>query len=1064
MISHRLAAAAVAAVFVTVCMGVPAFAADNAGERLLAESGVKGGLIVHVGCGGGQRTAKLLASPSYLVHGLDRDPANVAKARKHIRSLGLYGKVSIDRLTGRRLPYTDNLVNLVVAEDIAGIPMPEVMRVLAPGGAALVKRGQKWTKTVKPRPAGIDEWTHFLYNSSNNAVSKDRVVGPPHHVQWIGGPKFARSHEHFGTVSAAVSSGGRLFTIIDEGPTATVALPPRWSLIARDAFNGVVLWKKPVGPWENHLRFFRGGPPEIGRRLVAIGDRVYVTLGYGKPVSALDAATGKVVRVYKGTGGAYEILYDAGRLYLAVGDLDADAMAAVARRRGQGQAVPPAGNRRIVVVDAETGRTIWKKHDRDTADLMPAALAVDAEHVVFENLKEILCLDKKTGRELWRAKRPLARKRAAWSAPTLVLYKDVVLSADVYQTPGQKDEKRADPKKRRKRRGRPGQLIAFSAKTGKRLWSCKSFTGFNSPSDVFVANGLVWTGKIRSVLDPGFTAARDPMTGKVRKKRPADSWKDVRMPHHRCYRNRATERYLLLGRAGIEFLDTESGELLWNHWTRGTCQFGILPANGLVYAPPHACACYIEAKLSGFIAMAPLRTAKATADKRFEKGAAFGAVRQATIGAEDWPTFRHDPARSGRATTSVPADCRQAWRTRLGGRLSSPVIAGGRVFVASIDTHTVHALDASSGQALWSKTVGGRVDSPPTIHNGTLLFGSADGWVYCLRAADGKLVWRFRAAPEERRIVSRGQVESVWPVHGSVLVQNGSVSFAAGRSSFLDGGIRLYRLDAKTGEKLAETRVDSRDPKTGRQKHRAVVGFDLPGALPDVLSASGGHIFMRHRVYDDENLKPQPNTPHLFSPAGFLDDNWWHRTYWIVGNRMRSGFRDWADVGNKVPAGRILVVGGSVVYGYSRLYYDRATAGHVGLGRIGYHLFAADTTPGKKAKLPPRKPGAKPILAKLNYRWVHATPVLVRAMAVAGETLFIAGPPDLLDERSKRSIAALEGKRGGTLRAVSAASGKKLAELPLDSPPVFDGMAAAAGRLYLVCLDGTVRCYAGPKR
>ena len=49
----------------------------------------------------------------------------------------------------------------------------------------------------------------------------------------------------------------------------------------------------------------------------------------------------------------------------------------------------------------------------------------------------------------------------------------------------------------------------------------------------------------------------------------------------------------------------------------------------------------------------------------------------------------------------------------------------------------------SSIGPVWSFTTGGRVDSPPTIWKGRALFGSADGHVYCVRASDGKLVWRF---------------------------------------------------------------------------------------------------------------------------------------------------------------------------------------------------------------------------------------------------------------------------------------------------------------------------------
>ena len=234
--------------------GVAAELRADSAEAILQATGVRGGLVVHFGCGDGKLTAALHAGDAYLVHGLDADAANVEKARAHIRSLGLYGPVSADQLTGDRLPYIENLVNLVVAEDLGKVPMAEVLRVLAPLGVAYVKGTDgRWTKTVKPRPKEIDEWTHYLHDASNNAVAHDSVVGPPRQLQWVGDPKWARHHDHMGSLSALVSAGGRLFYIIDEGPKETILLPPLWSLVARDAFSGVVLWKRPIATWCTHL-------------------------------------------------------------------------------------------------------------------------------------------------------------------------------------------------------------------------------------------------------------------------------------------------------------------------------------------------------------------------------------------------------------------------------------------------------------------------------------------------------------------------------------------------------------------------------------------------------------------------------------------------------------------------------------------------------------------------------------------------------------------------------------------------------------------------------------------
>ncbi len=252
----------------------------------------------------------------------------------------------------------------------------------------------------------------------------------------------------------------------------------------------------------------------------------------------------------------------------------------------------------------------------------------------------------------------------------------------------------------------------------------------------------------------------------------------------------STVNYFLTSRTGIEMIDVHSGEWSLHHWARGACVYGLMPANGLIYGPPHPCACYPEAKLSGFNALAGARATEPDAPApdapgRLTKGPAFGAVgRDGAASRDDWPTFRGNIARSGSTAVAVEGDianARVAWRTRIGGKLSAPVVAAGRLFVARVDAHTVHALDRDSGEVAWTFAAGGRVDSPPTFHEGTVIFGSADGHVYCLRASDGMLVWRFRAAPVDRRLMAWEQLESVWPVHGSVLVREGVAYVIAGR-------------------------------------------------------------------------------------------------------------------------------------------------------------------------------------------------------------------------------------------------------------------------------------------
>jgi len=77
-------------------------------------------------------------------------------------------------------------------------------------------------------------------------------------------------------------------------------------------------------------------------------------------------------------------------------------------------------------------------------------------------------------------------------------------------------------------------------------------------------------------------------------------------------------------------------------------------------------------------------------------------------------------------------------------------------------------------------------------------------------------------------------------------------------------------------------------------------------------------------------------------------------------------------------------------------------------------------------------------------------------MVKAGEVLFVAGAPDEL--KADDPYTAFEGRRGARLAAVSAADGTTLGELKLDSPPVCDGLIAAAGHLYVSLEDGSLAC------
>ncbi len=1044
-------------------------------SRLITATSLSGGVCVMlepVTAGVGLAVAK---EGSFTVQLLQRRLLQRDEQRGAIRAAHLSENVSVRLYDGRRLPYMDNLINLLIVDSFpdlstGGLTVDEIMRVVAPLGDAWIGSSSSsdrrlpwldtlrsaarsagyeavvadelegtWLRITKPWPHEIDEWTHFLHGADGNPVAQDSVVGPPKHYQWTGGPIWLRSHETDSSISTMVTAQGRLFYIVDEAPISLPGdheLPDKWFLVGRDAFNGVELWKVPIRRWgwrEWKYSWFstRPGdyPFDIRKRLVAVGDQVYVTLGYRARVSQLDARSGTLLQTYGETEGASELLYHDGILFLSVHEGDRLA---------------------VMAIESQSGRTLWRtasKYLGSTTDyllwraahgsvraprLSPAAnLATDGRTVALIDGKQIVALDAGDGHEKWHATLPDHAEdqytggiRAAgnlWNG-TMIVSGGVVLHAS------------------------PTALGAFSSDTGKVLWvQPKKFIQhlWYEWKDVFVIDQLVWTwsaefeqalitlsnGSKQRQQWPKFVNGYDLQTGELKKQVAVGNIFRT-YHHHRCYRNKATLRYILASRRGTEFVDLQQGEHTVDNWVRGTCHVGMMPANGLQYVPPHPCQCYIAEKLVGMNVLASRLQCDdipVTDEQRLFRGPAYDAPAsseqdQAVTTGEQWPTFRHDAARTGAVDTQLADDITLKWSQRLGGKLSSPTIAANRLFVAQIDQHYVICLDARDGTRLWEFAADARIDSPPTYHQGYLLFGAHDGWVYCLRATDGRLVWKFLAAPCERLMAAFGQLESAWPVPGSVLVQHDTVYCTAGRSSELDGGIYLYALDVATGELLHQTRLDGPHYNV----HNVQENYGLPtGALPDILVSDGDYLFMRSVAFDRQ-LQQVTGKPAMQVDAGYLDDSYFKRTPWKMA-----------------PGG----YGRLIVHDNQSAYYVRMFDSLRGLdpkvfftpGQKGYLLFASN-------------------LGKRRDSWRTRVPVRIKAMVLTRNRLLAAGPPDVVDPQDP--LGAFEDREGGLLLSFDAQTGDQKLQQKLPSPPVFNGVAAAQDALYVVDEQGAVSCYA----
>jgi len=177
--------------------------------------------------------------------------------------------------------------------------------------------------------------------------------------------------------------------------------------------------------------------------------------------------------------------------------------------------------------------------------------------------------------------------------------------------------------------------------------------------------------------------------------------------------------------------------------------------------------------------------------------------------------WRCDASRTASSAIDLPAELHLLWERRYIPRVMAwddplnqdlmpydkvfePVVMGKRMFVGFNDCDKVVALDTESGQEIWAFYTDGPVRFPPIAWKRKVYFASDDGYLYCVDAASGDLLWKFRGGPSERKIIGNKRLISTWPARGGPVLKDSSIYFAASIWPFM--GTFIYALDAETGE------------------------------------------------------------------------------------------------------------------------------------------------------------------------------------------------------------------------------------------------------------------------
>lgn len=758
---------------------LPAIAAEGGNAKaILSRIGAARGICVLPGDSRCQLALELARNSELTLYVELAGFEDVEAAARAADAAGLYGtRIHVQKGTPGRIGLADNVADAVVMPgDSRATPKAEVLRVLRPGGKAIVGQAE-WTK---PFPEGMDDWSHHYHGPDNNPQSLDRLARAPYLTQFIAEPRYGPAPQ------AAVASAGRIFMAF--GHVAWHQREEPWlnTLIAMNGFNGTVLWTRPLTPGI------------MVDRSTMIATPTVLYLADEKSCKLIDAATGEIkdeiappAELSGGTFWKWMALED-GVLYALIGEAEPQDPVA---RWGSVQHGWPWGGiskgynaadyrwgfaRTLLAIDPKTKEVLW--HHREDPPIDSRSLCMKNGRIYFCSFGRYLaCLNAKTGKPVWRRTaekdpevfkaigpyRPGHGYIGGWKSTVYVKCTDKVLYVVGPQVEW---------------------LTAISATDGGFLWK-------HPAKDLHIVirdDGVYTIGAQNTQND---TKRLNLLSGEI--------LASFQTHRRACTRSTGSvDGILFRASGGSGRFDPVTGKVQWISAMRPSCHVGVVIANGHLYWVPWVCDCNLQ--MFGVICCGPAGQfafdQKADEQQRLEKAPGDPAsVAKFDPSPADWPTYRADNARSARTQAAIPDRVVRLWRFAppVAAEPTAPVAAGGMVFLGGSDG-IVRALDAASGEVRWTAYTGGWVRFPPTISGGRALVGSDDGWVYALEAATGRLLWRFRAAPVERRIPVYGALPSTWPVASGVLVEKDTAYFAAGINDY--DGTHVYAVDAATGK------------------------------------------------------------------------------------------------------------------------------------------------------------------------------------------------------------------------------------------------------------------------
>jgi outer membrane protein assembly factor BamB len=408
--------------------------------------------------------------------------------------------------------------------------------------------------------------------------------------------------------------------------------------------------------------------------------------------------------------------------------------------------------------------------------------------------------------------------------------------------------------------------------------------------------------------------------------------------------------------------------------------------------------------------------------------------------AADWPMWRCDASRTGATEEELPAELHLQWTRQYpvfestwtieGSELVySPIVLGRTMFVGSPANDSLTAIDVETGEEKWRFYTEGPVRLAAAGWKKRVFVTCDDGFLYCVNAGDGKLIWKYRGAPGKRRVIGDERLVSAWPARGGPVVApstssgQATVYFAASIFPFM--GVYVHAVNAETGKAVWVN--DRRGAHWGWKGEKT--------APQGCLAAVGSKLLIPNNRLGATCLDRETGRFHHFAPV---------RPRWGVCGAGKYYFSAYYSRGHRayvhdLETGRLLGnVSSFPVLSGDDMFWAAGDDRRAGVGCLDLSKMEDATVEKRKPKvrIPSRwKLGKFNKVGRAALRvWMKAGP---RLYVSDGNRIVAIDIPGGGEEAKESWSGALKGEVGDVL--------------------------AAAGRLFVVTREGGIYCF-GPEK